>query len=424
VAVYDDIFADIGDEQSIQASLSTFSAHLRNLSEILRSATDRSLVLVDELGSGTDPVEGAALGGAILEELTSRRTLTVATTHLGDLKLLAGANTAVVNASLQFDEIRLAPTYRLIKGIPGRSYGLSIARRLQLPKAVLDGAEQRLPRAERDMAVLLGELERREAELADRERESREALENARAREARVAERELAMRTAERGLERRAKDTTREYLLEARAGVEQVIRELRQASAGEVERVAREARRHVEQRAAEAAQASEALAAEENTEAEHGRTVGAGGEPAVGDMVTVGSFGGREARVVELRGDDATVALGGLKLTVPRGDLRVRRTREELRAAAVPIAELPEIAAPTDLDLRGLRVDEIEPILLQALDAANRADQRELRIIHGKGTGALRERVAEMLRADARIRAFRLGAFNEGGTGVTVAEFA
>ncbi len=140
VAIFDDVFADIGDEQSIEASLSTFSAHLKNLGEILRSATQQSLVLIDELGSGTDPLEGAALGGAILEALTTRGAMTVATTHLGALKELATEVSGVVNASLQFDAVALAPTYHLIKGIPGRSYGISIARRLQLPDDVLQQA--------------------------------------------------------------------------------------------------------------------------------------------------------------------------------------------------------------------------------------------------------------------------------------------
>ena len=189
--IFDDAFADVGDEQSIEASLSTFSAHLKNLAEILRLATADSLVLIDELGSGTDPVEGAALGWAILEELTARGTMTVATTHLGTLKELATQVAGVVNASLQFDAVALAPTYRLIKGIPGRSYGISIARRLQLPDDVVARAEERLPQQERDVAALIEQLEAREEELETRERESdrdprRRASPHRRRREARA----------------------------------------------------------------------------------------------------------------------------------------------------------------------------------------------------------------------------------------------
>src|SRR5205085_7304381 len=166
IAIFDDFFADIGDEQSIEASLSTFSAHLKNLSEILRLATSQSLVLIDELGSGTDPVEGAALGWAILEELTRRGAFTVATTHLGTLKELAGQVSGVINASLQFDGVALAPTYRLIKGVPGRSYGLAIARRLSLPEEVVRRAEERLPEQERDMSALIERLEQKDRELS------------------------------------------------------------------------------------------------------------------------------------------------------------------------------------------------------------------------------------------------------------------
>ncbi|MDX2184410.1 MAG: hypothetical protein SFW08_10570, partial [Gemmatimonadaceae bacterium] len=161
VAVYDDIFADVGDEQSLEASLSTFSAHLKNLREILAAATADSLVLVDELGSGTDPLEGASLGAAILETLTRRGARTLASTHLGQLKQLALEVPGVVNGSLRFDAEALAPTYAFIKGVPGRSYGLSIARRLGLPDDVLTNAEQRIPTAERDAMVLLADLEAR-----------------------------------------------------------------------------------------------------------------------------------------------------------------------------------------------------------------------------------------------------------------------
>ena len=167
IALFNDIYADVGDEQSILASLSTFSAHLKNLAEVLTSATNRSLVLIDELGSGTDPIEGAALGGAILEALTTRGTLSIATTHLGALKELATQVDGIVNASLQFDPVALAPTYRLTKGVPGRSYGISTARRLNLPRDVLARAEERIPTDERRVTALLAELEAEGWEVVD-----------------------------------------------------------------------------------------------------------------------------------------------------------------------------------------------------------------------------------------------------------------
>ena len=235
-------WGDQDDEQSIEASLSTFSAHLRNLGEILERATDESLVLMDELGAGTDPSEGAALGGAILEELTQRGALTVATTHLGALKQLSTESSAIVNASLQFDAVALAPTYRLIKGIPGRSYGLGIARRLRLPERVLARAEERVPKQERDLAVLLAEIEHREAELTEREREAELDRVNLDARRESVEMRERTMREAERTQEKRARQEARRFLLDARSEIEQTIKSLRQEAANQDE-TARDARR-------------------------------------------------------------------------------------------------------------------------------------------------------------------------------------
>ncbi|HEV2180890.1 MAG TPA: hypothetical protein VGR59_11245, partial [Gemmatimonadaceae bacterium] len=257
VALFDDCFADVGDEQSIEASLSTFSAHLKNLAEVLDRATPDSLVLIDELGSGTDPAEGAALGAAIVEDLTRRGTCTVATTHLGDLKLLAAELPGVVNASLQFDEQALAPTYRLIKGIPGRSYGLAIARRLRLPAGILSRAEDRLSTGERDLAALLADLERRETALADREARAEEATSAANERLDKLTERERAVREAERHHERDAREQARRYLLDARHEVERAIRDVREQSGADA--AVRDTRRRIEELAGEHGDAVERL---------------------------------------------------------------------------------------------------------------------------------------------------------------------
>ncbi|MFN8980402.1 MAG: endonuclease MutS2 [Gemmatimonadaceae bacterium] len=447
--VFDDVFADVGDEQSIEASLSTFSAHLKNLGEILHSATPESLVLVDELGSGTDPAEGAALGGAILETLTTRGTLTLATTHLGQLKLLATDVPGVVNASLQFDALLLAPTYRLLKGVPGRSYGLSIARRLALPDAVITRAEQRLPEGERDLAVLLADVEAREAALTDRERLMAREQEKLRSRLATVSDRELKVREKERDAERSARQEARRYLLDARSRVEQAIAEIRAratAEADALEDAAKAARRAVEAAAAaHGAAASDvvARAARERARVEAKRkpdsSAGGIGAPkpvptsgrttadaplAEGDHVVVGTLGGKTGRIVAVRGADARVAVGSLTVSVPLVSL-IRSAAASAPTVRVALAgDIPEVEPVREVDVRGLRVDEIDDQVLQALDAAVRNDLRELRIIHGKGTGALRARVGELLKKDTRVSGFRLGAWNEGGAGVTVAELA
>jgi DNA mismatch repair protein MutS2 len=422
VPLFDDLFADIGDEQSIAASLSTFSAHVKNLAEILRGATPRSLVLIDELGSGTDPLEGAALGGAILEELTRRGTFTLATTHLGALKELATSVPGVVNASLEFDAARLAPTYRLVKGIPGRSYGLSIARRLDLPGNVLDAAEERLPKGERDTNALLTELQERDAKLAERDRETAEIAAEARERLANVAARERRVREREREAEKESRSAARRHLLEARAAVEDTIRELRATSDATLEDAARLARRTIEQLAGEEAAALERLT-DESAAGDVQRSKPAG-TPEPGDLVELDTFAGRTAKLLELREDEAVVALGSIKLNVPRGSIR-RAAIQLVASEKVPLrGDIPEVHASTEVDLRGLRASEVEEVVMQAVDSAVLADLKVLRIIHGKGTGALRERVNEMLKKEPRVAGFRLGAWNEGGTGVTIAELA
>ncbi len=432
IALFDDAFADVGDEQSIEASLSTFSAHLKNLAEILRRATADSLVLIDELGSGTDPVEGAALGWAILENLTARGTMTIATTHLGTLKELATQVPGVINASLQFDGVALAPTYRLIKGIPGRSYGISIARRLHLPDDVVARAEERLPQHERDVAALIEQLEKRDGDLTVREAEAAAVLDDARKRIASLTTRERAVRERERLAEKESRQEARRYLLDARAEIDRTIKSLKKASTDALDDAAREARHKAEQMAASKQNAElERLDREETNVQRRAAAAVVAASPrgstapvGVGDTVEVSTLGGKAGRVLELRDGDAVVVVGGIKLTVPLKTLMRAQVSREDTSVGVWTGDLPEVHVPTEIDLRGMRPDEAEVAVMHALDAAIRADMRSLRIIHGKGTGALRERVNEMLQKDTRVVSFRTGAWNEGGTGVTLAEFA
>ena len=428
VPVFDDALADIGDEQSIEASLSTFSAHLKNLSEILRLATGNSLVLIDELGSGTDPQEGAALGWAILETLTKRGTTTLASTHLGQLKELATQLDGVVNASLQFDAVRLAPTYRLIKGVPGRSYGISIARRLNLPEAVVARAEERMPQQERDMAALIERLERKEAELEAREKEAAAMADDARNRIQMIVKRETNVRERERTAERATRQEARKYVLEARAEIDRVIKDLKKkgATAADegIEAMARDARRKAEDMAAHQANVIDRLDAEERSAERKKMTVKgpARGPVAAGDSVEVGTLGGKIGRVLELRGKNAHIVVGSIRMTVPANTLR--KTDAPVEAAVSYIGDAPEVHVSTEVNLLGMRADEAEGAVLQAIDSAIRADLKSLRIIHGKGTGALHAVVDEMLRKDTRVREFRIAGWNEGGSGVTIAVFA
>ncbi len=427
--IVDDCFADVGDEQSLEANLSTFSAHLVHQREILRGATDRSLVLIDELGSGTDPLEGAALGGAILEALTRRGTLSVATTHLGALKELAADVPGVVNASLQFDAVLLAPTYRLLKGIPGRSYGLSIARRLGLPDDVLDRAEQRVPQVERDVHRLLADLEARDEVLAQREVQLDRLVSDAELQAGALSARERTLREKERELERESRKSARAYLLEARQTIETVIAELKAKGADGIETAARGARRVIEQEAQTQGQALERLLDEQRAVAAEAARVRRGGLerlPDVGELVEASAFGNRIGTLIDVRNGQGTVAIGALKMSFPLATLRPTGKKPERAAVTVAISNPDDDTGPPmgagEVDLRGMRVSEIDDFVSRAIDTAVRADLRELRIIHGKGTGALRERVTLLLRNESRVSAHRMGLWNEGGAGVTIAE--
>lgn len=426
--VFREVFADIGDEQSIEASLSTFSAHLKNLREVLDGADWESLVLTDEIGSGTDPVEGGALAASILVELTRRSAFTVATTHLGQLKLLATDERGVVNASLQFDAERLQPTYRLVKGLPGRSYGLAIARRLGLPESVLQRAESLLPQGERDVARLLLDLEAKEQRLSSDTLALERRLAETQSLKEGLEERERELARREKDTERRSRQQARDLLLKARQEVEAAIREVREAAdEAKLDEAARAARRRVE----EAAQRQRERAPREHRHEAKTPRQGRAAAPELeaGVRVRIESLG-RTGTVVEVRDGKALVEAGSLRLLLPRDDLSALPAGDQ-EAPRKPqstgwgggYASSGSDAHP-EVDLRGLRVDELEMRLGKALDDAILAGLPTFRIIHGKGTGALRERVQELLKNDRRITVYRPGENYEGGTGVTVVEFA
>jgi DNA mismatch repair protein MutS2 len=423
VPVFAHIVADIGDHQSIAADLSTFSAHLATLRRVLDEADAATLVLIDEIGSGTDPAEGGALAAAALRALTRRGARTIATTHLGALKALAAQTDGIVNGSLQFDAERLAPTYRFEKGMPGRSYGLAIARRLGIAPDVLADAESRLSDAERALDTLLEAAEARvrrlgadQAALSDRlvdaERETARLAAQAESQHAREQE----LRAREKDAERKARTEARRFLLEAR---EQVDAALRAAAASRDEESGREARRILEEAIkleGEALDASE----EAGTAA-----VGAGGSLAPGQRVRLAS--GSTGKLLELRGDGkAVVMAGAMRLVVAADSLVAVMGRHESRVVSREVRDsrlTTHDSAPIEIDLRGLRGDEAESVTLAALDASVLADNPYLRIIHGMGTGVVRETVRKVLSADRRVVKFAFAPRNQGGTGVTIAEF-
>ena len=427
IAVFDDFFADIGDEQSIEASLSTFSAHLKNLSEILRLG-DRRARSCSSTSWAPAPIQSKARrsAGRFSRTLTTRGTMTIATTHLGALKELATQVPGVVNASLQFDAVALAPTYRLIKGIPGRSYGISIARRLELPEDVVARAEERLPQQERDVAALIEQLEQRAEALTAREQETAAILDDARERMADLAQRERNVRERERRAERESRQEARATCSTRARRSSARCKELKKTESEALEEAAREARNAPSSSPRGRRRSSSDSTARTRTSRDGSarerlrRAVRRARSPPAAGW-TWRRSAARSGRVIELRDASAVVAVGAIKLTVPLASL----TPSEAPPVDVAVAWT---ARPP----RGARAHGDRPARharrrgggRRAAGTRRRGARRpaSLRIIHGKGTGALRERVAEMLRKDTRVKEFRMGAWNEGGAGVTVAE--
>ena len=417
--VFRRFYADIGDRQSIAASLSTFSAHVRMLRLVLEEADDATLVLLDEVGSGTDPAEGAALAGATLVSLTQRGAVALATTHLGTLKDLASHTSGIINASLQFDAVTLTPTYRFLKGVPGRSYGLAIARRLGVAAEILADAEARVPDAERNLDSLLAAVEERERELrakqvavAEREVELESLSARLALQKESQATREAELKRREKEAERQGRQQARAYLLEARERVEAALG----AARGAVdEAAAREARRLVE----------DAIRTEGDALADSG-TAGqrdSDAELPIGARVRLESGGSGE--VMEVRSDGkVVVAAGSIRMVADRASLTIVSRKEEPRTSARPDPLTRGPAVPLEIDLRGMTGDEAEQATLAAVDAAVLSEQPFLRIIHGMGTGVVRDRVQRVVSKDRRVSGYAFAPRNQGGTGVTIVEFS
>ncbi len=419
LSVFERVFADIGDEQSIEQSLSTFSSHMKNIVDLLKEADEHSLVLVDELGSGTDPVEGAALAMSVLEELHDRRTRTLATTHYSELKAFALTHEGMENACMEFDLATLRPTYRLYVGIPGKSNAFEISKKLGLPEHIIENAKKHL--SGRDIsfedAISGAESQRRIAE------EERRLAEEARAelyrlRDETERERKKVADQREKAL-KRAREESRAILQNAREESERIIKELRLAqaekSAGQSRAVqkARDELRSAAEKLQDSAAENDALAA-----APPPKTV------AVGDVVRLIRFGS-DATVVtppDAKGE-LTVAAGVMKMNVRLSDIRPVRQdakKKQKKTASTASVQRSSVANSLEIDVRGQTVEEAILEVDRYLDTAFLSGLHEISIIHGKGTGALRAGLHDYLKRNKHVKTFRLGAFGEGEAGVTV----
>ena len=420
--VFRRVLADIGDEQSIAQSLSTFSSHMTNIVSILSETDDDVLVLFDELGAGTDPVEGAALAAAVIEETRSLGALVCATTHYAELKVYAMTTPGVENASCEFNVETLAPTYKLLIGIPGKSNAFAISRHLGLPGHIIDAAARRVSAENVRFEDVLTQLdvqrqemekEKEQARLARRETEEyrsqaktyRDALEKERAKAV-----------------EKAKAEAREIIEEARRAADETFKELdhmrKQSRAEQDAQRINDARSQLRRRLNEADDALGAPAAV---------PVPPPTRPAKkGDRVELVKMPGTYADVLDVK-KDGTLQLqaGILKLTATQDEVRV--TEGETEKSAKKIVQrathtLRMLGASPEVDLRGMTGDEAVMELDRFLDQAVMGKLQQVRIIHGKGTGAVRQRVREHLKRSAYVKSFRPGHYGEGEDGVTVAE--
>ena len=423
VRVFHRVLADVGDEQSIEQSLSTFSAHMSNIVQILREVDDQSLLLFDELGAGTDPIEGAALAIAIIESARSQGALIAATTHYAELKTFAMTTAGVENASCEFDVQTLRPTYRLLIGIPGKSNAFAISRRLGLDESVIQAAQQQMDSDSVRFEDVLTQLEEKRQRLEKAQAEA-DRLWRQREEDARKA------RTFREQMEK-AKDNAR---TKGEAEAKRIVRQA-QAQADEIfaqlDQLRRQQQKQINFQELNDAKAAVRHSLNQAQEALHLRSEPQ--EPAyapsrpieVGDLVELP--GVKMAASVLAVNNDGTLLLqaGKMKMTVKAQQVRLPEGQPKKKPAA-PVGGSPKLnlqsRASSELDIRGYETLEAESVVVNYIDSAVMAKLGTVTIIHGKGTGALRKAVHEMLKRNKAVKSFRLGRYGEGGTGVTVVE--
>ena len=444
IPVFENVFADIGDEQSIEQSLSTFSAHMTNIVRILAAAGPRTLVLLDELGAGTDPTEGAALARSLLQDLLNQDSMVVATTHHGELKVFAHATDGVVNASAEFDTATLQPTYRLLMGTPGRSNALAIAQRLGMPERVLARARDAAPTETASMEHLLGELQRERDAIADQVRAERIAREEAEEIRTNLAERRDAIESERDAVLARAERAMEDELAAFRRTMRASLKELekqrsrdqaeeladRRADEGRdrLQRVRRERSKRRRQRTAatttEPALQPDRLAA--------GDFIYLRGLPEPGEVLTAVEDGALDVQLGALRTRVRVEQVERLAPSQARSTAnapfgaRSDNTGRPLRGMGATVSNMPKppVDPGSKIDLRGRVTEEALPIVDSFLDVAYRAGQNRLEVVHGKGTGALRRAVREMLRKHPLVTTFESAEPKQGGDGVTIVTLA
>lgn len=419
MGIFQEIFADIGDEQSIEQSLSTFSSHMTTIVDVLKKVDHTSLVLFDELGAGTDPQEGAALAIAILDELGARSAYVMATTHYPELKVYGYNRANTINASMEFDVDTLSPTYRLLIGVPGRSNAFEISKRLGLDTQIIEQAKQIMDGESQDLNEMIADLENRRKMTETEYLEMRHYVE-----EAERLQKELKQAYSfffeEREAElAKARKKANQIVEEAKEESEKIISDIRnmQLSSGQS---------HVKEHELIAARTKLSdLHQEEHLQknkvlqkAKAAKTL------KVGDEVLVTSYGQRGTLIKKMGQSQWQVQLGILKMTLPESDLQpAAPVKEPVQRVVHTVRSAESSHVPNQLDLRGKRYEEALNEVDQYLDAAILAGYPQVTIVHGKGTGALRQGITEYLKNHRSVKSFEFAPANQGGNGATIVKF-
>ncbi len=403
IPFFDHVFVDIGDDQSVISSLSSFSAHVQKLTEVMNNATDRSLALLDEIGSGTDPREGECLAISVLNELRRRKTMTVATTHYSRLKTYGKRHDDILTASVQFDMEELRPTYRFIEGMTGSSNALEVAERCGLPKGIISYARFLRAQATTEEEQLLERLEQQLQENYEKEKILNERLQEAEAKEQELAQKEKQLNYRIGNLREEARQEAEAYLSEVRAEADSILAEMRNMKSGAKYHEVLEVRRKLK----------ETPQPEEESEER---------DYTVGDVVELnGSV--TPARILEVRRKDLLIDLNGRQMHVRPSQIHrsLKQLPERKNTTDVNITSGSVFdSMPIECNLIGMRVDEALDVFGSYLDEAKVHGLKTFRVIHGDGTGALRKAVHRMLSADRSVDTYHLGMPQEGGTGATI----
>ncbi|WP_296971736.1 endonuclease MutS2 [Tepidanaerobacter sp. EBM-38] len=421
VSIFEEVFADIGDEQSIEQSLSTFSSHMKNIKEILDLATKDSLIILDELGAGTDPTEGAALAMAILNYLYEKGSRVLATTHYSELKTFAFSKEGVENASMEFDIQTLSPTYRLTIGIPGKSNAFEIAKRLGLKQEVVDLGKSLMAEESLKLEDLLTHIELQKNKVEE-EREELRALKMEYLKKIdRLEEEQQKLRIQQEKIIEKSKIKARLLLDNIEREAEQIIGSLKDAET--------ENQIHIRNKAVEQARSWLRKTDEKLQDSKNALIINAAKKYKKplkpGQKVKIAGLN-QEGYILSLdeASKSAQVQVGIMKVNVPAESLipieQIEFEEEKSRYSSIAMSKAKEIS--TEIDLRGLTVDEALAEVDNYLDDAMMAGVARVTLIHGKGTGALRQGITDMLKTRSDIKAFRLGNMDEGGSGVTVVE--